>query len=94
MPFCQTAPLLPSVAKQLDVAEYWWEDSASAAMAPAPTSDTVSQYRKIESITFEAALMLLLKGISYLPAAMKSCLGMKGGWSVIKIETFCLKVYL
>ena len=31
MPLCQTAPLLPSVAQQQNVMEYWWEGSASIA---------------------------------------------------------------
>ena len=30
MPFCQTAPLLPSVTQQQCVMEYWWEGSTSA----------------------------------------------------------------
>jgi len=33
-PFCQTAPLLPSVAQQQRVTEYWGEDSAPSAVSP------------------------------------------------------------
>jgi len=31
-PFCQSAPLLPSVTQQQHVMECWWEGSASAAI--------------------------------------------------------------
>ena len=33
-PFCQTAPLLPSVVQQQHVVEYWWEGSTSIAVQP------------------------------------------------------------
>ena len=42
-PLCQTAPLLPSVTWQQNVKEYWWEDSASAAIPPPFASDGISQ---------------------------------------------------
>ena len=47
MPFCQTAPLLPSVAQQQHVTEYWWEGSTSIAIPPTSASDVVGQHNKI-----------------------------------------------
>ena len=41
-PFCQTAPLLPSVAQQQNVTEFWWKDPASTAVLPTFASDVVS----------------------------------------------------
>ena len=32
MPFCQTAPLLPSVTQQQNAMKYWWEGSSSSAI--------------------------------------------------------------
>ena len=58
MPFCQTAPLLPSVTQQQNVMEYWWEGSTSTAIAPTFASGVIGQYHKTESITFEAGLAL------------------------------------
>ena len=54
-PFCQTAPLLPSVTQQQNVMEYW-EGSASTAIPPTPTSDIMGQHNKIGGTTFGAAL--------------------------------------
>ena len=34
MPFCQSAPLLPSVTWQQNVMGYWWEGSTSTAVPP------------------------------------------------------------
>jgi len=56
---CQIAPLLPSVTQQQHGMENWWEGSASTAIPPTPTSDTVGQHNKIGDITFRAALVLL-----------------------------------
>jgi len=53
-PFCQTAPLLPSVTWQQNVREYWWEDSDSTAIPPTSASDIVGQHNKIGDITFGA----------------------------------------
>ena len=56
-PFCQTAPLLPSVTRQQHVVEYWWESLSSAAIPPTFTSDVMSQHNKIGSFTFGAVLV-------------------------------------
>jgi len=56
MPFCQTAPLLPSVIQQ-DVMVHWWESSTSTVIAPTFTSDTMGQCSEIGGITFGAALL-------------------------------------
>ena len=56
-PLCQSAFLLPSVARQQDVMEYWWEGSISTARPLTSTSDTVGQYNKIRGITFGAVLL-------------------------------------
>ena len=58
MPFCQTAPLLPSVMQQQNVMEYCWEGSASTAVPATSASDIVGQHHKIGSITLRAALVL------------------------------------
>ena len=55
MPFCQTAPLLPSVTWQQHVTEYLWEGSTSIAIPPTTTSD-VMKHHKIGGTAFEAAL--------------------------------------
>jgi len=39
--FCQTIPLLPSVAQQQNVMECWWKGSTSTAIPPPPASDAV-----------------------------------------------------
>jgi len=52
MPFCQTAPLLSSVAQQQNLMEYWWEGSTSTAISPASASDIVGQHNKIGVINF------------------------------------------
>jgi len=31
-PFCHTASLLPSIAQQQNIIEYWWGDSSSIMM--------------------------------------------------------------
>ena len=55
-PFCQTAPLLPSVTWQQHVMGYWWQPSASTAISPTSDSDSVGQDNKI-GVTFKAALI-------------------------------------
>ena len=57
-PFCQTAPLLPSVAQQQDVAEYWWEGSASTAIPPASASAVMGRHSKGGGITLRASFIL------------------------------------
>ena len=57
MPFCQTAPLLPSATWQRRVTGCWWEGSASTAIPPTSASDLMAQRNKKGGITFEAALM-------------------------------------
>jgi len=56
-PFFETASLLPSVAWQQKVMEYWWEGSTSPASLPTFTSDVVGQHNKIEGTTFGAVLI-------------------------------------
>ena len=51
MPFCQTAPLLPSVKQQQNVMGHWWEGSTSTA------SDIVGQHHKTGGIRFRAAFI-------------------------------------
>ena len=56
-PHCQSAPLLPSVTWQQNVAEYWWEGSTSATIPPTSASDTVGQCNNnIEGIPFREAV--------------------------------------
>ena len=54
-PFCQTFPLLPSVAQQQNVMKYWWEDSIPTAIPPTSASDFVSQHNEIGGIAFGVA---------------------------------------
>jgi len=61
---CQTAPLLPSVAQQQNVAECCWEGSASTAISPATASDVVGQRNKIGGITFGAAITFHIETLS------------------------------
>lgn len=76
MPFwCQTAPLLPSVLWQQDVAECRWEGSASSAVPPASTSDVVGRRNKIGGVTFGAAFVCL-------QACMYACIEMYH-WTVV-----------
>jgi len=49
-PFCQTAPLLPSVTWQQHAMGYWWEGSTSAAIPPISISDAVGQHHKQEAL--------------------------------------------
>ena len=51
-PFCQSAPLLPSVTRQQHVMGYWWEGPTSTT-AILPTSDS-------DGIAFGAALVQVL----------------------------------
>lgn len=57
MPFCQTAPLLPSVSQQQNSMEFWWEGSTSTTLPPTPVSDIMWQDSEIRGITFRAALL-------------------------------------
>jgi len=41
VPFCQSAPLLPSVTWQPHIMEYWWESSTPTAVSPTSASDIV-----------------------------------------------------
>ena len=56
--FCQTAPLLPSVARRKNLTEYWREGSTSTAIPPTSASDVVGQRNKIGGFTFGAALVV------------------------------------
>ena len=57
MPFCQAAPLLPSITRQKHVTGYCWEGSFSAAVPTASDSDVLGQQNKIGDVTFGAALV-------------------------------------
>lgn len=57
MPFCQTAPLLPSVAWQQHTTEHQWEGFMSTAASPTTTSDVIGQHNGIGSITFRMGLI-------------------------------------
>jgi len=59
-PFCQTVPLLPSVAQQQNIMEYLWEVSTSTAIPLISTSDIVGQHNKIGSIACGAVLIIIL----------------------------------
>ena len=56
-PFCQTTPVLPSVARQQNVMGYWWEGSTSIAIPPTSASDIMGQLNNIGDITVRAALV-------------------------------------
>ena len=56
MPFCQSAPLLSSVALQQNLTEYWQEGSSSTAISPTSASDVVGQHNEIGVINFRATL--------------------------------------
>ena len=58
-PFCQTAPLLPSVMQQQNVMGYWWEGSTSTAVPPTSASNAVGRCNEIGDITFGAARVVL-----------------------------------
>ena len=57
MPFCQTAPLLQSVAQQQNVIEYWWEGITPSVITPTSASNVIGQCNKIGDIIFGAALV-------------------------------------
>ena len=59
IPFCQTAPLLPSVTQQQNVTEYWWEGSTSTSTPPTSACDSVGQNNEIGGITSGAALLAI-----------------------------------
>jgi len=72
-PFYKTAPLLPSVARQQNVMEYWWEGSTCTAISPTSASGVVGQRYKIGGMTFGAALLLLqcLDGFIFILVKLK-----------------------
>ena len=80
-PLCQTAFLMPSVALQEKVLEYWWEGSA----IPLPSaSDVVVQQSKVGGITLRVLVYKDLKeGCKEVEASIFSAaLGnRKRGWS-------------
>ena len=55
-PFYQTVPLLPSVALQQNVTDYW-DSSNSTVIPPTSTYDVTRQYNKTAGITFRTALV-------------------------------------
>ena len=52
-------PSAPSVTRQQNLMEYWWEGSASTAMQPTSASDTVGQHNKMGGITFREVFTYL-----------------------------------
>ena len=58
MQFCQTAPLLSSVARQQNLTEYWREGSTSTAISPTSASVVVGQHNKIGVINFGATFVV------------------------------------
>ena len=54
-PFCQTAPLLPSVTQQHKVTKHWQEDWACPALPPPSASENAGQ---IWGITFRTTLIV------------------------------------
>jgi len=75
-PFCQTAPLLSSVARQQNLTEYWREGSTSTAISTTFASDVVGQHNKLGGINFGAALVYMwMKGLrlhSYVTGAWQA----------------------
>jgi len=61
MPFCQTAPLQPSVTRQQNVTKCWWEVSTSTVLPPTFTSDFMGEDNKIGVITIGAAFVFQSK---------------------------------
>jgi len=57
-PFCQTTPLLSSVARQQNLTEYWREGSTCTAICPTSASDVVGQHNKIAVINFGSTLVV------------------------------------
>jgi len=59
-PFCQIAPLLPSVAWQQNVGEYWWEGSTSTAKPPTSATDMMAIKIKEEALLSEQPYYFLI----------------------------------
>ena len=57
MPFCQTAPLLPSVAWQQNVIENRWEGSTSTSIPQHPPLMSWANIKKIGDITLGAVFV-------------------------------------
>jgi len=55
MPFCQAAPLLPSVTGWQNVMEYWWEGLTSTVIPSTSTSGTMSQHKQTRDILILAS---------------------------------------
>ena len=56
-PDCQTAPLLPSVARQQNLTVYWREGSTPTAISPTSAPEVLRQHNKIGVINFGATLV-------------------------------------
>ena len=63
--FCQTAPLLSSVARQQNLTEYWQEGSTSTAISPTSAADIVDQHNKIGVINFRATLVRSVNSVQF-----------------------------
>ena len=57
-PLCQTAPLLPSVARQQNVTGYRWEGSALLPSHRHPPTDCAGQQSETGGVTFGAAVSI------------------------------------
>jgi len=79
MPFCQAAPLLPSVTRRQNGMEYWWEGSASIAVPPTSAYDIVGQQNNIGGITFGAAFVLFPTPKVSLPSQYYFCVTYTNG---------------
>ena len=53
MPFCQTAPLQPSVTQHQHAMKYWWEGSTSTTIPPTSSSDNVANKIKSDTLASE-----------------------------------------
>jgi len=57
MPFSHTARLLPYVAEQQHVLEYWWEGPTSTATLPTYTSGVIGKWNEIGGAVLRAVLI-------------------------------------
>jgi hypothetical protein len=60
-PFCYTASLLPSTARQQNVTEYWREVATSIDISPTSASDVVGHQNEIGCINFGATVVFVLE---------------------------------
>jgi len=68
---CQTASLLPSVAWQQNVREYWQEVSTFTAIAPMSTSDVICQHNNIGDIIVRVAFVYTINLVGFFSLILK-----------------------